>query len=346
MIIVRVDDHAQHHATEMHLGQLIPSVESPARLQVIERAVHAAGFDDVHDAQCIELSLLERVHSPQYIEFLSTAYERWRAAGYAGDAMAYTWPARHAGQTRPESVVGQLGYHSFSADCSISAGTAGAARNAAAAAATAATHALQVGSAFAMHRPPGHHATRDQFGGYCYLNNAAVAAQRLRDLGAAKVAVLDIDYHHGNGTQDIFYARDDVLTCSIHADPANRFPWFIGYAAERGVGAGEGSNLNLPLPLGSAFDAWRDALHVAIAAIRKAGCDALVVALGVDTFEHDPISDFKLKTEHYPLVGTDIAALQLPTALIMEGGYLTEQLGENVAGVLQGFAQAHRGSSA
>ena len=195
-------------------------------------------------------------------------------------------------------------------------------------------------AAFALSRPPGHHAGPDFFGGYCFLNNAAIAAQTLRDHGAQRVAVLDVDYYHGNGTQAVFYARDDVLTVSIHGDPMTEYPFFLGHADERGAGAGTGFNLNLPLPRGTGFVRWREALRAGLDAVGKFGADPLVVALGVDTFEGDPISGFKLRSADYLQVGRDIASAKLPTVLKFEGGYAVAEIGVNTANALEGFAAA------
>ena len=190
----------------------------------------------------------------------------------------------------------------------------------------------------ALTRPPGHHAGADFFGGYCFLNNAALAAQALRDAGAQRVAVLDVDYHHGNGTQSIFYERGDVLTVSVHGDPTTEYPFYLGYADERGQGAGQGCNLNLPLVAGSDFAAWTQALEQGLDAVRAFKADALVIALGVDTYEGDPISKFKLKSVDYLQVGRMLAGLGLPAVFTMEGGYAVADVGINVANVLEGYA--------
>ncbi len=177
------------------------------------------------------------------------------------------------------------------------------------------------------------------YGGYCYLNNAALAAQTLRDRGHARVAVLDIDYHHGNGTQEIFWERDDVLFVSIHGDPATEYPYFLGYADEAGVGAGEGFTRNYPLPRGTGWDRYRAALDDALEVVARHGAQSLVVSLGVDTFEGDPISSFQLGRQHFPLIGERVAALELPTVLVQEGGYAVPELGDIVADVLGAFGQ-------
>ncbi|WP_455774165.1 histone deacetylase family protein, partial [Burkholderia stabilis] len=192
-------------------------------------------------------------------------------------------------------------------------------------------------AAFALCRPPGHHAGREYMGGYCYLNNAAIAAQHGIAQGAARVAVLDVDFHHGNGTQDIFYERADVLFASIHGEPHVSYPYFSGYADERGAGAGEGFNLNLPLPKGTQWDTYATALGHAADAIVAHAPDLLVVSLGVDTFEHDPISHFRLRSPDYLRIGEALARLNLPTLFVMEGGYMVEEIGINAVNVLLGF---------
>jgi acetoin utilization deacetylase AcuC-like enzyme len=174
-------------------------------------------------------------------------------------------------------------------------------------------------------------------GGYCFLNNCAIAAQTLLNQGARRVAVLDVDYHHGNGTQDIFYARSDVMTVSIHADPMTDYPFYIGHADEQGSGAGVGYNLNLPLAQRSSAAHWFAALARGLAAIQAAGCDALVVALGVDTFANDPICTFQLTHADYAALGQHIHALGLPTVVVLEGGYDVDAIGPNVSAVLAGF---------
>ncbi len=192
-------------------------------------------------------------------------------------------------------------------------------------------------AAFALCRPPGHHAAADTIGGYCFLNNAAIAAQAFLDEGAGRVAVLDIDYHHGNGTQAIFYHRADVLFASLHGHPAQEFPYFLGYETETGAGPGEGFNANYPLRWGTGFDLWSEALEQACGRIATFAPDALVVSLGVDTFERDPISQFRLKSEDYLAVGARIAALGRPTLFVMEGGYAVAEIGLNAVNALLGF---------
>jgi acetoin utilization deacetylase AcuC-like enzyme len=192
---------------------------------------------------------------------------------------------------------------------------------------------------FALCRPPGHHAGSDFYGGYCFLNNAAIAAQAFRDGGAGNVAVLDVDYHHGNGTQEIFYDRGDVFFASLHGHPAQEYPYFLGYDDETGDGAGEGCNANYPLRWGTEWPAYETALDDALARIRRYRPEAIVISLGVDTFKDDPISKFKLDSPDYFKIGRKIAALGLPTLFIMEGGYAVEEIGINAVNVLVGFEE-------
>ncbi|MFZ1682467.1 MAG: histone deacetylase family protein, partial [Rhizobiaceae bacterium] len=191
--------------------------------------------------------------------------------------------------------------------------------------------------AFALCRPPGHHAARDMYGGYCFFNNASVVADMFRSDGAARVAVLDIDFHHGNGTQDIFWERGDVFFASLHGHPEDAYPYFIGYADERGAGAGEGTTANYPMRPGTGYGEWSAALDHAIARIRAFGAEALVVSLGVDTYKEDPISFFRLDSPDFTDCGRRIARLGLPTVICMEGGYAIEAVGVNTVNVLEGF---------
>jgi acetoin utilization deacetylase AcuC-like enzyme len=240
----------------------------------------------------------------------------------------------------PTSFPARVGLFAFDAGTPLMSGSWEAARHGAACAWTAARRvAGGERAAFALTRPPGHHAGADFFGGYCFLNNAALAAQTLRDAGAARVAVLDVDYHHGNGTQAIFYERADVHFASLHGDPRTDYPYYLGHADERGVGAGLGFNHNLPLARGTDFATWRAALAVALQGIAASGAEALVVSLGVDTFEGDPVAGFHLRSDDYLRIGEDLAVAGLPTVFVFEGGYAVAEVGVNAVNVLQGFEQ-------
>jgi acetoin utilization deacetylase AcuC-like enzyme len=339
MLTVYSEDHRLRDArTELHAGELIRPHESPDRARIVLERVRAVALGEVVTPARIGLAPVLRVHDRDFVEFLRDAWGEWLATGSRGEAIPDCWPARRMAQRRPTSIAGKLGYYAMAGETSISAGTWEAA---CAASDVALTGADRLGSGergvFALCRPPGHHAARDMYGGYCFLNNAAIAAQRLRDSGAARVAVLDVDFHHGNGTQDIFYDRSDVLFASIHGDPAEAFPYFSGFTDETGNGTGAGYNVNLPLPRGTDFAAWRAALEVALARIRAFGPEALVVSLGVDTFAGDPISFFRLHSDDFSTYGRMIAGCRVPTLFVLEGGYAVGEIGVNVVNVLTGF---------
>ena len=328
--------------TELSGGELIAPHECPERARIVLERVREVGLGPVLAPQAFGLSPLLRVHDAAYLEFLGAAWNDWVADGNRGEAIPDCWPARRLNQRPPACITGKMGFYAFAAETSIGEGSWEAAR-AAADVALSGAEAISAGAAaaFALCRPPGHHAARDLFGGYCFLNNAAIAAQHLRDRGAARVAVLDVDFHHGNGTQDIFYDRSDVLYASLHGDPADAFPYFSGYTEETGRGAGEGFTLNLPLPRATGFEAWSAALEEALARIRAFGADALVVSLGVDTFVADPISFFRLESADFTAYGRMIGRCRIPTLFVLEGGYAVAEIGVNAVNVLAGFEDVH-----
>lgn len=340
MKVVHSPLHRRHDGgMELHRGKLVPCFESRARAEDIREALADAGHALVAP-RAFAIDSLLGVHDADFVEFLRTAWARWQEDGRDGFMLPSGFPARGMRRDRvPAGIHGAMGHYAFDAGTPIVAGTWDAAMAAAQCAMTAAALVAEgEGAAYALCRPPGHHAGRGTYGGYCFLNNAALAAQLLRERGSRKVGLLDVDYHHGNGTQDIFWTRDDVLFVSIHGTPDTEYPYFLGYADERGAGAGEGFTLNLPLPRDTGWDDYAQALDTALQAIHAYGADALVVSLGVDTFEGDPISAFRLGAERFPQLGARLAALNLPTVLVQEGGYAVKELGTNVAGVLQAFS--------
>ncbi len=338
--------HLHQGRHEMFRGRLVPCHETAQRLDHVRVELQRRALGPLRVPAVADGALaaaLAQIHSARYLRFIEHAWDEWVALDPAHaecDALPSVWPAPGMRlDVLPESFAARMGLFSFDAGTPLTAGSWIAAR-AGAACAIDAAHEVSRGavrSAFALSRPPGHHAGAEFFGGYCFLNNAALAAQALRDGGAARVAVLDVDYHHGNGTQAVFYERSDVLTVSIHGDPRTEYPFFLGHTDERGAGAGLGANLNLPLPRGTDFARWRAALRCGLEAIRAFGADALVVALGVDTFEGDPISGFRLRSSDYAQVGHDIAGAALPTVFVFEGGYAVAEVGVNTVNVLEGF---------
>ena len=337
-------EHAAHQGKlEMFRGRMVPCHEVPQRQdQVFEQlALHKWG--SLQTPHAFDDRVLETIHSPRYLNFLQSAWGQWLAldpANAALDAIPSVWPTRSfRSDIEPDNFAARMGLYSFDAGTPLTAGTWQASRSGADCALSAARHIAQGGrAAFALSRPPGHHAGADFFGGYCFLNNAALAAQFLRDKGLERVAVLDVDYHHGNGTQAIFYDRPDVFFASIHGDPRTEYPFYLGHADEQGVGAGWGTNLNLPLARGSDYETWSAALEVALKGVANFGAQALVLSLGVDTFVGDPISGFALQSQDYLRMGERIAKAGLPVAIVFEGGYAVDAVGLNVAHVLQAFA--------
>jgi len=332
-------DHSLHFPNgELYGGELVRPFECPERWDYVVQALALNGFSDPEPPAELNMATIARVHGSDYLRFLENAWSEWESAGYRGEALPSVVPARRMQQREPEHIDGKLGYFAMAIETAITSGTWKAATSSAAVAQTAAAALSGAdSSSFALCRPPGHHAGIDLYGGYCFLNNAAIATQTLLNKGAARVALLDVDFHHGNGTQDIFYARDDVLFLSVHGDPVHAFPHFLGYAEEIGEGTGKGYNINYPLSPGTSYKVWGQALADALNKIRSYAPDAMVVSLGVDTFEKDPISFFKLKSEDFTHYGALLSTLKLPTVFVMEGGYAVEEIGINTTNVLTGF---------
>ena len=332
--------HAGHSGTmELIGGSIVPGFEMPSRAEYIRARVESEGLGPILPPVEHGMEAAARIHARDYLDFLPTVWPLWTESGRDGSALPFTWPTRGLrGDVRPQTIDALLGFYSFDGGAPFVEGTWAAIKSSCDVALTAA--ALVKGgerSAFALCRPPGHHAGDRFMGGYCYINNAAVVAQWFRDQGAKRVSILDVDYHHGNGTQQIFYARSDVQVLNLHGDPMVEYPFFLGHADETGEGEGKGFNVNYPMPFGTAWKQWSAALEDACQKLVAYRPDIVVVSLGVDTFEKDPISKFKLKTEDYPRIGKRIAALGLPTLFVMEGGYAVEEIGVNAVGVLTGF---------
>ena len=329
---------AHDPARELMNGGWADHAETPARLATMLAAMEG----DVRAPDDHGMAPILAVHDPDYVAFLETAHAEWLAAGREGDAIGYAFPVRGRRPLRLDRIDAKLGQYSFDAGTPITAGSWDAAYWGAQAALSAVAAVAESGAtqAFALCRPPGHHAGADYFGGYCYLNNAAIAARAAEARGLGPVAVLDVDYHHGNGTQDIFYEDAGVFFASIHADPRTDYPYYWGHADERGAGAGEGTTFNQPLPRGTGWQGYQPALGTALDAVAKFGAKTLIVSYGADTFESDPISHFALTTDDMQRIGNDIATLGLPTITVMEGGYNVAALGRNVAAFLSGLEGA------
>ena len=314
-------------------GALLPNPEVPARIEVLKTGAEAAGCTFAAPADH-GLGPIAALHSPEYLTFLRTAHARWsRIDGASPEVIPNIHPANRT-DSYPKSVLGQAGFHQTDTSCPISSGTWESAYWSAQTALSAAD-AIAAGdrAAYALCRPPGHHAFADLAGGFCFLSNAAIAAEALRARGL-RPAILDIDVHHGNGTQGIFYARADVLTVSIHADPMRFYPFYWGHAQERGAGPGVGCNLNLPLPRGTGNADYLATLATAMQAIASFGADVIVVALGLDAHENDPFKGLRITTPGFSRICEAIAPPGLPLLIVQEGGYMSEELGPNLTAVL------------
>ncbi|MCA8869378.1 MAG: histone deacetylase family protein [Rhodobacteraceae bacterium] len=318
-------------------GAILPNPEQAERIDRLMAGAKAAGctFAPPDDAG---MGPIAAIHSPEYLTFLSTIYDRWQRIEGSGDEVIPNIHPANRTDSYPKSAVGQAGFHQADTACPIASGTWEAAYWSAQTAITAADLLLAgERTAYALSRPPGHHAFVDLAGGFCFLNNSAIAAQRLL-AGGRRPAILDVDVHHGNGTQGIFYGRDDVLTVSIHADTERFYPFFWGQAHERGRGAGLGYNLNLPLARGTDDAAYLAKLDVALTRIADFGANVVVVALGLDAFVGDPFKGLAVTTEGFGRISSAIAGLGLPCLIVQEGGYICDQLGDNLTSALGGFA--------
>jgi acetoin utilization deacetylase AcuC-like enzyme len=314
--------------------------EVPQRADVLLAAAREAGHPIVEVAGS-ERDAIRAVHDDGYLHYLEHAWRMWRELpGASAEVVPNVHPGRRM-HARPESVVGLAGYYQADGACPIGEGTWAGALASAQVAVHAARDVMNghARAAYALCRPPGHHAYADLAGGFCFLNNTAIAAEQCRALGAAKVAIVDVDVHHGNGTQGIFYHRPDVLTVSLHGDPARFYPYFAGYAEELGEGPGRGANLNLPLPQGSGDAAYLPRLEDALERVAAFAPDVLVVALGLDASVDDPLAFLALTGDGFRRIGAALAAVGMPSVIVQEGGYLSPRLGANLQAALSGFEE-------
>lgn len=334
----------------MRLGRLARPTDVPARAEAFQAALAARGLATAVPPESGRAAL-EAVHSPAYLDYLATAYARWQALSMPGvepgiEVLPNVGPYPHPrwarpGTPRPDcpatSIVAQTGWYVGDLACPIGPHSWRSILRSAHTA-QAAAEAVIAGDplAYALCRPSGHHAHRDRASGFCYVNNTALAAQRLAGR-FGRVSVLDVDAHHGDGTQQIFYERSDVLTVSLHADPAAYYPFYSGYDDERGEGAGEGFNLNLPLAHGSGNAEFAGALSTALDAIARFAPAALVLAMGFDTYKDDPLSVLRIDHDAYRATGRAVRALGLPTVVVQEGGYMVEALGPGLTALMDGL---------
>ncbi|MCA3556272.1 histone deacetylase family protein [Aestuariivirga sp.] len=342
-MITVFDDTQRSHAPREFIvaGKPQPIPERPQRIDMLMEGVRRLGGPVVPPPE-ISGDTIALVHDRRYIQFLSTVWERWQRLADAAETPAANvfalgrpgLPPAHY----PDSVVGQCGWHLGDGSAPITAQTWAAARASAATAAHGAKLVLEGERiAYALCRPPGHHAAADVAAGFCYLNNAALAAALFAGAGR-RTAVLDIDVHHGNGTEAIFYDRADVLTISLHVHPGRFYPFFWGYAEETGRDAGEGFNLNLPMERGTTIRPYLASLEAALQRIAGFGAEVVVVAAGLDIAVDDPFRGFAIQTAEFAEIGRHIGMLQLPMLVVQEGGYPSPNLGLNLEQLLRGLS--------
>jgi acetoin utilization deacetylase AcuC-like enzyme len=335
--VVFSEEHRQHFPQANWMGEFVTPFERPSRMEYVLRRLKQRGFNDITAPGRLDMKPVRKLHDRGYLTFLRTAWDQWIAEGGRGEIIPTSFPMRRMQQRVPSHIDGKAGYYTLAVETAITAGTWAAAQASAAVALTA--QALVAGgqaAAFALCRPPGHHAATDMYGGYCFLNNAAIAAQAFIDGGAERVAILDVDFHHGNGTQDIFYRRSDVLFCSLHGRPEDAFPYFLGYKDEVGAGEGEGFNVNYPMPPGpvSMSGAGRSTTPAAGsgASARRAGGVA-----GRRRLQGGPDQLLQARVGGFPHLRRPHCRLKRPTLFVMEGGYAIEAIGLNTVNVLEGF---------
>lgn len=334
--------HAAHSPDSFLMrGRLRANFEVPARAEALAEACHALGLA-VTTPPPADPYAIASVHDADYLAFLRDGPAEWAKLPEAsGEIVANIHPVPEmiaSGARVGSGIVAQAGWYTADLACPIGPHTYDASIRAAACAVAGAWRLVNGDrAAYALCRPPGHHAYAARAGGHCYLNNAAIAVEQLRRAGLSRVAVLDIDSHHGNGTQGIFFSRGDVMTVSVHGDPNRYYPWFVGHAAERGAGAGLGCNLNLPLAIGSDDLAWLGAIETGVRAIQGFDPQALVVSLGFDASVHEPLNALSVSNDGFARAGAAIAAMRTRTLLVQEGGYAVDHLGALLTRFLEGF---------
>ncbi len=350
MQVVYTPAHLGHDVTlETFMGQPVPANEVAERAEIIRTTLDAdGGFERIGPTDHGEAPITA-VHEPAMVRFLEVAWSEHRRQGVDRPYLsADTYPnykmfegmspeAVQALVREPEFAGGRAGYWGLDTAAPLVAGSYVAARGAVDVAMTTVDLVLGgANAAYGLCRPPGHHSARSMYGGYCFFNNAAIAAHAITAATGERVAILDVDYHHGNGSQQIFWRRGDVRYVSIHADPERAYPYFLGRADETGEGEGAGENLNLPLRAGATNEDYLEATDRAIDAIAAVPGSVVVVSLGFDTYGLDPIGDFALTTDVYHEVGRRVATLGRRLVILQEGGYHRPSLGENARAWLRG----------
>ena len=352
-VVYRAEQLGHAPQREFNEGSFVEAFERAERLERIVTALGACDntielerLQDTIDRGALD-RVLRRVHDEAYLDFLSTVWDEWSDARTSDEALPFVWPlAKPPGSRRPESLDGRLGYYAGDAGTPIVSRTLEAALASADTARASADYALARGRSFGLCRPPGHHAGRASFCGYCYLNNAAVAVETLRANGLERIALLDVDYHHGNGSQEIFAERADVFFASLHADPSHEYPYYSGYASEIGEGAGRGSTFNLPLPLDCDAEHWFSALEMGFERVADFSPQGVVVSIGFDTYAEDPLGGLGLAIDDFERLGRrlDDEFAGTPLVAVLEGGYELGTLGDLAASFVSGLSGAGCGA--
>lgn len=330
MIVFYPKNHYQHNILEIVNGITVSSVEIPERINRIKDALEKNGNFEFKKLVLCNDELIAQVHDKNYLEFLKNNSSQQLEYSSVFDYTKHT--------LNPQNLIAQKGFFIFDTYTPLTTKIWQVAKESASCAVSGSDIILKREKVvYALCRPPGHHATKNMAGGYCYLNNTAIAAQNLLNKGAKKVAILDIDFHHGNGTQDIFYDKNEVLLVFIHADPTRKFPYFTGYSGENGQGKGKGFNYNFPLPADINDHQYLKILIKVLDLINNFSPQYLVVSVGFDPYEKDPICDFKITIKGFNHIGQQIARLPYPTLLVQEGGYNLEDLGKCAISFLTPF---------
>lgn len=346
MLVFASDRHRGHDPQhELEASTVQDPFEHPGRAEAIRRTLVADPRFSIVEPADAGTAVIEAVHDPGLVRFLETAWAEYQIE--VGPRHDVTADVFHLAALRdgmgparpPVPVSGRLGWWCFETTTPLTEGTYDAARSAVDCA-VGATNAVLGGerSAYALCRPPGHHAAAALYGGYCFFNNAAIAAHHAVSAGHGRVSIVDVDYHHGNGTQQIFYRRGDVQFVSLHADPSRVYPYVTGHADETGAGPGLGSTLNLPLAAGADDAGYLAVLERAIDAVSAFDPGLVIVSLGLDAYADDPICDLALTVDGFTAMGRALAELDRPTVVVQEGGYATDALGELATAFLGAFA--------
>ncbi|MBN2789247.1 MAG: histone deacetylase family protein [Candidatus Delongbacteria bacterium] len=342
MKVIIPKDHQLHDPITILDGwNFIPAFEIALRVDSICNKLRSGSFEFLHSGEFSERTekAAKSTHSKNYFDFLSSVYQEWSKTQEHDNGVIPYHFNRNSENKKDLGIINEVGLHSYDTCTPIFRHTFTASLNSVECALTASDHILRGDkSVYALCRPPGHHSGKEFYGGFCYLNNSAISAKYiLEKTQDKKIAILDLDYHHGNGTQDIFYDTNEVLYVSIHADPKFDYPYSWGTKNETGTGKGKGYNINLPLDLGCDEKTYLSTLDTAISKINEFSPDFLIISLGVDTHINDPVGSFKLSFESFTKMGSRFKNYKIPVLIVQEGGYDLNSIGTSVSNFLSEF---------